>query len=215
MKPLIDKIPLCVPPWAQTPAFKAGAKHDARLGWYTLDEYEDGIWEYLPLRWKYPDKVVLMPEMMPEGTWEQNVRLKLKPEEWDAVRQHSYAAAGFRCEICGDAPSPHLECHEKWAYDDVWAVQRLVGLLSLCPKCHKAHHIGLAGRLNMLEQVKDHLRFVNRWDAHQLELAMAHAVKQADERSEVNWTVDLSWIETSAYRGVLEKRQDRMSGSSS
>lgn len=212
MKPTSPKIPLCVPPWAQKPAFAAGARHDARFGWYTLDEYEDDIWEYLPARWKYPDKVALMPEMLPEGTWQANIRLKLKPEDWDAVRQHAYAAAGFRCEICGAAPSPYLECHEKWAWDDTWAIQSLTGLLSLCSLCHKAHHIGLAGRLGMLDDVKDHLRFVNRWDAQQLEYAINFATNQVNERCAMSWTVDLSWIDTSAYRGVLERRQDRVGG---
>jgi hypothetical protein len=204
------KIPLCVPPWAQKAAFAAGGRHDAQFGWYTLDEEDDAIWEYLPLRWKYPNRVALMPEMLPEGTWAENIRLKLKPEEWDAVRQHAYSAAGYRCEICGAAPSPHLECHEKWEYDDTWAVQRLTGLLSLCPACHKAHHIGLADRLGMLEQVRQQLQFVNRWDLAQLDIALAHAKRQADARSEINWTVDLSWLEQGTYRGVLERRQDRM-----
>lgn len=210
MKPTSPKIPLCVPPWAQKPAYAAGARHDERFGWYTLDEYDEAIWEYLPLRWKYPERVALMPQMLPEGTWEDNIRLKLAPEEWDALRQHAYSAAGYRCEICGAPPSPHLECHEAWTWDDTWAVQKLTGLLSLCPACHKAHHIGLAGRLNMLDQVKSHLKFVNRWDDQQLDIAMDYAKREADQRSAVNWTVDLSWLQTSAYRGVLERKQDRM-----
>ncbi len=202
------KVPLCVPPWAQTPAFTAGARHDSRFGWYTLDEEDDRIWDYLPLRWKYPERVALMPQMLPEGTWEDNIRLKLTPEKWDAVRQHAYSAAGYRCEICGAAPSPHLECHENWAYDDTLAVQRLTGLLSLCPLCHKAHHIGLAGRLNMLEQVEQHLKFVNRWDDRQLEIAMDYARRQADARSAVYWNVDLTWLEHSAYSAVLARKSD-------
>lgn len=210
MKPCPAKVPLCVPPWAQQAAFAAGARHDERSGWYTLDEEDDGIWEYLPRRWKFPDRVALMPQMLPEQTWEDNIRLKLTPEQWDAVRQHAYSAAGYRCEVCGSPPAPHLECHELWAYDDTWAVQKLVGLLSLCPLCHKAHHIGLAGRLNMLEAVEQHLRFVNRWDSAQLSLAMQHAREEADARSSVAWTVDLGWLDRSAYRGVLERRTDRV-----
>jgi hypothetical protein len=208
MKASSPKIPLCVPAWVQTAAFAAGARHDAKFGWYTLDEEDERIWDYLPRRWKYPDRVALMPQMLPDNTWEQNIRLKLTPEKWDAIRQHAYVAAGLRCEICGAPPSPHLECHENWFYDETMAIQKLTGLLSLCPLCHKAHHIGLAGRLNMLPQVEQHLKFVNRWDDRQLEIAMDYARREADERSAVFWTVDLSWLENSAYHAVMARKTD-------
>lgn len=199
-----EKVPLCVPRWDETRALNAGALWNKRDGFHAEDpEYLDPVWEWLPLRWKCEgQQVALWPEMLPATTWEENLRSALPEDRWDALRKHAYSAAGYRCEICGGAPRPHLEAHEKWEFDDVWCVQRLAGILALCPPCHKAHHLGLARRLGLYEDVLAKMEEVNGWSRAQTLSALEKARAQADERNRYHWTVDLSWLETGPYHMV-------------
>jgi len=67
------------------------------------------------------------------------------------------------CETCGGCgPQYPVECHEIWNYDDTRLIQKLDGLIALCPDCHEVKHIGLAGarlsRFNStLVQLKEYL----------------------------------------------------------
>lgn len=204
------RIPLCVPYWDEKDALKAGAQYSRMHGFYVAeDAWLDDVWEWLPLRWKYPEQPPLMPEMLPPTTWEENIRLQIPPDRWDALRKHCYAAAGHRCEICGARGKPHIECHEKWGFDDVWHVQKLEGLLGLCPLCHKAHHLGYARRLGMHDAVLAHIKAINRWDDHQLKVAMDWCQAELERRSPFAWTVDLSWLQNSGYRLVYALNGDR------
>jgi hypothetical protein len=194
----MESIPLCVPRWDEREALKEGAKYSRELGFHVpADAYLDDVWNWLPRRWKYPDKPALLPEMLPSSSWENNLRTALPPAKWDALRRHCYAAAGNRCEICGDAG--RVECHERWEFDDLMCVQSLTGLLSLCAYCHKGHHLGYARRLGVYDQVLDKMRDVNSWSRAQLDQAMRDAEALATERDRFYWHVDLSWLEAGRY----------------
>ena len=183
----------------------AGARYSEPLGFHVdADAYLDDVWAWLPLRWKHPQEPQLKPEMLPGSTWEDNLRTALTTQAWDVLRKHCYAAAGHRCEICGEAG--RMECHERWSFDDVWTVQKLEGLISLCSRCHKAHHLGIARRLGLLEDVLAKMCEVNGWTRPQLEAAIEEARTLADERSRYHWHVDLSWLETGQYNLLYQLR---------
>ncbi len=206
----LSSISLCVPYWDEREVLQLGAKYDPVLGFHVQeDDYLDPFWSWLPLKWKYPDKPALWPEMLPETTWEENLRSKLPTDRWDALRRHAYAAAGHRCEICGDRGRPTLEAHERWSWDDLWCVQRLEGIIALCPPCHKVHHLGLARRLGLYEACLKKLESVNGWSRPQVLKAIADASEQARERSRFGWTVDLSWLETGSYHLVYRLEGSR------
>ena len=192
-------IPLCVPYWDEREALNAGALFTPELKFHLpADAYLDNVWNWLPLRWKYPDRPALLPEMLPASTWEENLRCALPKAKWDALRKHCYAAAGNRCEICGDLGRP-LECHERWSFDDTWGVQKLEGLIALDPYCHKAHHLGIARRLGLYDEVLRKMMSVNGWSRQQLDRSLVEVARVADERSKFGWHVDLSWLETGQY----------------
>lgn len=204
MKSLPYPIPLCVPRWDERAALDAGAKYCPERGFHiTEDQDPDLFWNWLPLRWKHPERATLLPEMLPATTWEENLRTALAPHKWDAVRKHCYAAAGYRCEICGDRGNPHLEAHERWDFDDTWCVQRLAGLIALCPPCHKAHHLGLAKRIGLFDAAFEKMKEVNGWSDRQTHEAIFKARALANERSRFAWHVDLSWLDEEGYHLVV------------
>lgn len=196
-------IPLCVPRWDEREALELGAQYTDQLGFHVhADAFLDPFWSWLPLRWRSQGQPVLLPEMLPSTTWEENLRSKLPEHRWDALRRYAYSASGYRCEICGDFGQPHIEAHEKWAWDDTWCVQTLTGIIALCPTCHKVHHLGLARRLGLYEQCLAKMQEVNGWSLAQTRQAIEQTAKLADERNRYGWIVDLDWLDSGPYHLV-------------
>ena len=48
--------------------------------------------------------------------------------------------------------------HEIWHYDDENFVQTLIGLIALCPSCHKSKHYGRAINVGDDKFVRKHLK---------------------------------------------------------
>lgn len=195
-------IPLCVPYWDEHEALTLGARATPRDGIFIgAGEFLDPFWKWLP-RMYNPDapQPVLVPEMLPVTTWEQNIRHKRGPEVWDRMRKHAYKAAGHRCEICGDQGK--LEAHEAWSLANETCVQKLDRIIALCPVCHKAHHLGIARRLGMFDDVRRQLQRVNGWTARQVDAGIQEAYEVWQQRCDWPWTVDLSWLEDSGYTHV-------------
>jgi hypothetical protein len=137
----------------------------------------------------------LMVELVPRSTWGWNLRSELTRTQWDRLRKATYARAGNRCEVCGGKGRKHpVECHERWEYDDVNHVQKLVGLEALCPYCHEVRHIGRAMNEGNGERAMIHLDRVNNWSSEQTTKHVAEAMQVWHERSKHEWTLDLSWL---------------------
>lgn len=193
-----DLLPLCVPPWDERVALAEGALYDDILGFHVHKDNVYGLEGFLPRM--YRQQPALLPDMLPDTTWEQNIRQYHGQETWNRLRKHAYANAGFRCEICGEKGK--LEAHEHWEFDNDNIVQRLVGLYCLCTLCHKVHHLGLAKRMGIYADVKDHLRRVNNWTEIELYDALGQAYEVWQQRCEYTWAVDLSIVMDSSYAHV-------------
>lgn len=90
-------------------------------------------------------KSPLTVELVPKTCWFSNVRENVPRSTWDKLRKATYAAANYHCEVCGEQGSRHpVECHEIWRYHSKRFVQKLFGLVALCPACHEVKHFGLA-----------------------------------------------------------------------
>lgn len=200
----MTKLPLCVPYWDEREVLRAGAAYDKDFGFYIPDSaFLDDFIQWLPRRFNpVARRPFLMPDMLPSTTWQDNVRTRVSEELWNRMRKHSYAAAGHRCVICGDRGQPYLECHELWAFDDEKKIQRLRKLMALCPKCHKAHHLGFARTSGMLPDVLSHITHINSWTLVELEQALDETHRKWKERSAYQWTVDINWIFQSGYDKV-------------
>jgi hypothetical protein len=134
-------------------------------------------------------------ELVPASAWGQNLRAILPPERWEELRRRVIEASGGRCAVCGRRG--RLHCHERWHWDDAGKVQRLVGCLALCQLCHHVAHIGHAGRLASegkldFERVVRHFMRVNGCDRAAFQAHHDAAMRQWQERSRHEWTLDLA-----------------------
>lgn len=143
-------------------------------------------------------------ELVPETSFFSNVRSERPESEWELIRNAVYRRAGYRCEICGgQGPDHPVEAHEKWHYDDVRCVQELLGMIALCPSCHRVKHMGKARIDGRFEEARAHLAEVNGWSGQLADAYIEFAFQQWRERSRQEWKLDLSRIEGESYRRWL------------
>ena len=134
-------------------------------------------------------------ELVPESVWGQNLRSLLSKNEWDSLRKMCYRKAGYKCEICGSTGRRHpVECHEVWEYAK--GIQKLRGLIALCPACHLVKHFGFAQVNGKAAEALKHLGKVNHWNQRQVQAHVAEAFDLWAARSKRQWKSDISWIDT-------------------
>lgn len=142
-------------------------------------------------------------DLVPSTTWYDNLRSRLKPAEWDRLRKATYAAAGHRCEVCGGKGRRWpVEAHEIWQYDEATRVQRLAGLVALCPSCHEVKHFGRAQTVGRGDAAFAHLMRVNRWTEDQACEHIEESFAVWEHRSSIRWTLDLSWLDRPEPKGA-------------
>lgn len=143
-------------------------------------------------------------ELVPKSSHFENLRNHVKPAIWTRLRKAVAEKAGHVCEICGGRGTRcAVACHERWLYDDARRIQKLEGLIALCPDCHAVKHIGRQIVLGFGDEAKAHLAFVNGWDEEQAEAYVDAAGELWLERSRHSWKLDLSW---SVERGLVIER---------
>jgi 5-methylcytosine-specific restriction endonuclease McrA len=168
-----------------------------------------GVLPDIPLPWPPPGRQAankpprLTMEIIPTSLHGQNPRTHFGREWWDATRRAAYAAAGYRCEICGGRGPRHpVELHERYSYDEHAhpPVQRITGLIVLCPACHAVKHMYRTGAVAaennnraVLDGALRHLREVNGWTGQQLDRYLAQVRREYERREAIGpWTADYS-----------------------
>lgn len=142
-------------------------------------------------------------EIIPTSLHGQNPRTHFGREWWDATRKVAYTAAGYRCEICGGRGPDHpVELHERYSYDEHARppVQRITGLVALCPDCHAVKHLYRTSAVAaenhdpaVLGNALRHLREVNGWTGQQLDRYLAQVRRDYERREGLGpWTADYS-----------------------
>ena len=135
-------------------------------------------------------------ELVPKTSWCSNVRTKTARAQWDKIRLKCYNDAHDMCEICGKTgTNGRIECHEIWDYDDENHIQKLIGLIALCPKCHQVKHAGLAQIKGKINEVISQLSKINKISNYDAEEMLREAFMQYHSRSCHEWTVDISYID--------------------
>jgi hypothetical protein len=154
-------------------------------------------------------------ELIPSTCHFSNVRTTIKKKEWDKIRFLSYEAAGHKCEICKSIGTEqgykhNLECHEIWGYDDENHIQKLEGLISLCPICHQVKHIGLAIKMGRFGRCVKQLAIVNKWNREQIDAHVAESFEVYKERSLHEWALDLSLLNGPPYELNIDINEERI-----
>lgn len=143
-------------------------------------------------------------ELVPKTSWCTNLRSEMSGAQWDRIRRATYKRADYECEICGGTGSNHpVECHETWEYNDETHEQTLTGLVALCPSCHEVKHIGYASTQGNGERAIKHLADVNDWSRQKAVEHAKEAFETWEERSQHQWTVDISLIEEDNFQQQL------------
>lgn len=135
-------------------------------------------------------------DLVPSSCWYSNIRNLLSKEDWDNIRKKTYKKANYKCEICGGKGDKHpVEAHERWQFDEINKVQKLVNIEALCPNCHQATHYGLA-RIRGKEKIAfNHLKKVNNCDDFILKKHIYEQYDIFEKRSKIShWKLDVTWL---------------------
>ncbi len=138
-------------------------------------------------------------ELVPSTSWFTNVRSEVSNYTWDIIRKDVYRKSNYKCEICGGKGTQWpVECHEIWEYDDNNLIQKLKGLIALCPNCHKVKHIGLTSTRGREEYVStiNHFSKVNNISIQETDNYIKEAFKLYVKRSQYLWKLDLNFLKT-------------------
>ena len=117
--------------------------------------------------------------------------------QWDIIRKKVYSEAYDICQICGGVGKRHpVECHEIWSYDSSKKLQKLEGMIALCPDCHMVKHIGLAEMQGRGERALQHFMKVNKLKRKEALTEVEKAFMLWSVMSASQWTVDISHLKT-------------------
>jgi len=146
-------------------------------------------------------------ELIPKSCWCSNVRDHVSTEVWNMIRKDVYKKANYRCEICNGIGDKHpVECHEIWYFFDKKLIQKLIGMIALCPKCHLAKHPGSAQMRGLADIAIKQLMKVNKWNLDDTWNYIEEKIKINNERAKFQWKLNLSWLKQNYGIIVKENR---------
>lgn len=142
----------------------------------------------------------LFVDLIPTSCWFTNVRYCLDPNSWHRLRKLVYTRANFRCECCGIEAKGNLDAHERWHFDLLNKVQKLVRIIALCKPCHEVTHFGFAMSCNRQEHALKHLMEVTGINRIAAKEHVQEACRLWEYRNQFEWDLDISIIENSGIK---------------
>lgn len=143
------------------------------------------------------DLPLLTVELIPKPLFGENLRNRLTRTEWEKCKKFAREASGGVCGVCGGVGAKgRIDCHERWEWieDEEPHVQKLIGLIALCPRCHGAKHYGRTQMMGYGDDADEQLMKVNGWSEEELNDQLLAAKVQWLERSTHDWILDVSWL---------------------
>jgi len=190
-------IPLCVSPSEENIIKKTDAVYckEEKCWFWPFKRNGDlnPIYPFLPKVYQMEEDNILIPNLVPEPLWGENLRKYLRKEDWEFLRKHTYAQSSYRCSICGGKGEQWpVECDEVWDYrllEDKRGAAVLIGLRALCPRCHRVNHLGKANVDGYFNETIRHMAYINGWSLKRAEQEAEDAFQIFNERSEKNWVL--------------------------
>jgi len=114
---------------------------------------------------------------------------------WKKISSEVKERSDGHCELCGKKNT--LNCHEVWQFSEYNHIQRLVGFMALCQKCHLVKHNTLHELTRYSwEDATRHIAEVNGWTYEQAEKYREYQRWiQSVRYKKGHWKVDFSYIE--------------------
>ena len=137
----------------------------------------------------------LFVDLVPASCWFTNVRKCVQSSDWDRLRRFIYERANYKCECCN--AKTQLEAHERWHFDEINKVQKLMRIIALCSSCHETTHMGLAQIKGRGDIALKHLMMVTCIDEQEGKNKVDESFKLWRERNKFDWSLDLSIITNS------------------
>lgn len=135
-------------------------------------------------------------ELIPKTCFYSNVRSKVSTSQWNHIKSIVGSKAYYICQICsGVGPKHPVEIHEIWDFDDNSLVQKLIGMIALCPLCHCCKHIGLAQIQGKYKKALAHLMKINKISKNKAQEYIKECFIIWEQRSQKEWTLDISILE--------------------
>jgi hypothetical protein len=144
-------------------------------------------------------------EPMPPILWRQNLRTALGKNRWNKLRR---SVVQKSCVICQG--TEQLEAHEVWDYGERprVSVAKLIGIDTICTKCHDVVHWGNTTRLaeegkisrRAIAGLRRHFRKVNKCLQKDFDRHVFESGKVAIFRSLAMWRID--W---GKYKSVVKE----------
>lgn len=133
-------------------------------------------------------------ELVPSTSWCKNLRSELSVDQWNYIKRAAYKMSGLDVVCDSVGPSHPVKVHEIWEYEDDNFIQRLSGVLALCPACHCVKHRGLSEVNGIGDKCDRHLAAVNGWSELQVKLYVQRVFRVWRSRSQYHWSLDLSVV---------------------
>lgn len=152
-------------------------------------------------------------DLIPVTCWGSAGRTVLATQyEWQRIRNMVYERAGNACEACGNTRedvqrlgyAPRLHAHERYTYlvDGAARVQRLARLVCQCIACDEVTHMGRTSTLgpHYFARACKQAMHVNGWSKAQLDIHLTEAKTLWQERSQWQWTLDVTVLRNAGGR---------------
>ena len=147
---------------------------------------------------KMREEKIIITQLIPKPLWGENPRTAFGKSGWDRIRKQVYKDAGYRCEVCGGRGHHHpVEAHELYIFEP--GLVTCVGIIALCPMCHKACHpartCSVDGETEYLK-VRKHMATVNNWTEQQVQKYWERCLDEWRCLSSIpDWKTDWSYVE--------------------